>query len=175
VTVLAGLVVLLIILLAKPNTQRAIRRALKKISYDSVYSVSLDLGGEHFAYFDYIAVIDGGFLVIDLKDYAGHIFAADKIDMWTQIQNRKSYQFVNPTFELQNKIELLKLKLQHHHITGIVVFTDHADFPKGQPDNVLLVKELRQCFKRHHKKCADKGLWADWLAFKKLEHLKHIK
>lgn len=171
IVVLAGLLLLYIRRRTSSNTSRALRKALKKISYDFIGAVSLDLGDEHFAYFDYIAVTDNGILVIDMKDYAGHIFAAEKIDKWTQIQNRKSYQFANPSFELQHKIELLKLKFQNQPITGIVAFSNLADFPKGQPENVLLVNDLRQCFKRHHKQCSDRVLWKNWLDFKNLKIL----
>ncbi len=149
ITLLLGgfLLVLIIVyftyrLLGKNRQLRKIRRVVKKISGDFLANTSLDMGEDQYAYFDYILLHKDGIIVLELKDYAGHIFASEQINQWTQVLAGKSYKFTNPFFELERKIELLRQVLPGQKIQALILFTDSADFPKGRPQNVLLLKEL---------------------------------
>ena len=128
--------------LAKNRQQRKIRKVIKKISSAFLKNISLDLGEDQYAYFDYILLNKDGILVLEFKDYAGHIFGSEQINDWTQVIGGKSYKFANPFFELERKIELLRQVVPGQAINAVIFFTDNADFPKGRPPNVLLIKEL---------------------------------
>ena len=122
------------------------KKCIGRISYDFVHNVTLDNGVDQYAQFDYIALTQNGVVVIDVKNYSGHIFGAEKIDEWTQIINKKSYKFDNPFFDIEHKLELLKDINKDINITGLILFTDEADFPKGCPDNVISLKDLKTRF-----------------------------
>jgi len=128
--------------LAKNRQQRKIRRVIKKISSAFLKNIALDLGEDQYAYFDYILLNKDGILVLEFKDYAGHIFGSEQINEWTQVIEGKSYKFANPFFELERKIELLGQIVPDQAINAVIFFTDNADLPKGRPQNVLLIKEL---------------------------------
>jgi len=124
------------------------RKQVKNISYDYIENAILDNGVDQYAQFDYLVLTQLGILVIEIKDYSGHIFGAEKIDEWTQIIDRKSYKFSNPFFDLDYKIELLKDLNKELRIDGVILFTDEADFPKGCPDNVINLKNLKDHYSK---------------------------
>ena len=148
----------------KNRFSRKIHKQLKCMSYDMITNIVLDNGLDQYAQFDYLLLTQQGVIVLDVKNYAGHIFGADKIDEWTQIIDRKSYKFANPFFELGHKIELLKEINKSIDISGLLLFTDDADFPKGCPDNITNVKMLKDSYPKLAKQeipIAMQGPWGE--------------
>ncbi len=153
--------------LRKNAFKRKTKRIIKKISCDYIQDIPLDMGEEQYAYFDYILLYKQGVMAIETKDYAGHIYASDKINEWTQVINRKSYKFKNPFFLLEQKIDLFKGIIPDQPIDGIIIFTDKADFPKGRPDNVLLIGELYKRYGKANANDAPADIKANWSHLKK--------
>jgi len=141
-------------------------KQLKRISYDIISNVVLDNGLDQYAQFDYLLLTEQGIIVLDVKNYEGHIFGADKIDEWTQIINRKSYKFDNPFFELSHKIELLKEINKSINISGLLLFTDDADFPKGCPTNVTNLKQLKDIYPKIVKQEIPVAMQGPWKEIK---------
>lgn len=131
---------------ARDRYLKKVNRMVKKISSDYFKDISLDLGEDQYAYFDYLLLSTQGIIALEIKNFSGHIYGSAGINQWTQIVERKSYKFTNPFFELEKKIELLKQLIPDHNINGIIVFTEQADFPKGRPDNVMRVSECLRFF-----------------------------
>ncbi len=130
------------------SQKRSTKRIVNKISGAHLQEVPLDMGEDQYAYFDYILLRKDGILVLEFKDYAGHIYASEQINEWTQVIGSKSYKFANPFFELERKVELLRQVIGNEKIDTVILFTDKADFPKGRPQNVLLLKELKNIFSK---------------------------
>lgn len=138
------------------------RKLVKKISYDYLENATLDSGLDQYAQFDYILLTDKGILVVEVKNYSGHIFGANKIDEWTQIINRKSYKFANPFFEMSHKIELLRDISHEVHVNGLILFTDEADFPKGCPESVIKLAYLKDHYRKLTKQAVPTGMQKTW-------------
>lgn len=165
---LIGLVSIFIFMRLKKNAfRRKVKRAIKKISCDYIADIPLDMGEDHYAYFDYILLYRQGIMALEIKDYAGHIYASDKINEWTQVINRKSYKFKNPFFILEQKIDLIKEIIPDQPITVVIIFTEQADFPKGRPDNVLLISELYKHYGKANANDAPADIMANWNQLKK--------
>ena len=128
--------------LAKLLKKGKINRRIRKISAAVLKDVELDMGDDQYAFFEYIVLLADRIMIIEIKDFAGHIFASEQINQWTQILSGKSYKFSNPFFELERKTDLLKHIVPADKLGGMIVFTDNADFPKGRPQNVWLLGEL---------------------------------
>ena len=142
--ILLGLgLILLYRWVAKDRYLKKVNRMVRKISSDYFKDISLDLGGDQYAFFDYLLLSQQGIVALEIKNFSGHIYAAHGINEWTQIIERKSYKFSNPFFDLEQKIDLLKQVVPDQEINGIILFTEQADFPKGRPDNVIRINE---CF-----------------------------
>lgn len=138
------------------------RRQVRRISYDFMQNVTLDNGVDQYAQYDYLALTQQGILIIESKNYAGHIFAAEKIDEWTQIIDRKSYKFTNPFFELDRKVELLRSLNKELKIDGLILFTDEADFPKGCPEKIINLKNLKDEYCKLSKQDLPAGFKKSW-------------
>lgn len=167
VVVMTLVVLLFIRWMNKDKFKKKTRRIIKKISCDYLSDISLDLGEEQYAFFDYVLLYKQGIMAVETRDYSGHIFASDKINEWTQIIDRKSYKFDNPFFSMEHNIELLKRVIPDQSITGVILFNDLADFPKGRPDNVMRINEL---YKHHGKANANDAaadVMSNWNQLKK--------
>ncbi len=86
---------------------------------------------------DRLILLKDSILLVSLKQYAGNIYCAEKIAEWTQVIDKKSYQFHNPLFELKNQINALKTVVPGITIKGALFFDHTAVFPKGHPKGVL--------------------------------------
>ena len=163
------IIILLVIALfwyRKNNLKLRIKHIVKKISFDYLEDVIIDNGAEQYAQYDYIVLNDNGIIVLDIKNYAGNIFAAEKINEWTQVIDRNSYMFRNPFFDLSQKLDLLRNDVADLELSALIVFTDKAFFPKGRPDSVLTLNELKERFTMRSKKIPDE--WrTQWAAFKR--------
>ena len=128
--------------LVKDRYLKKVNKTVKKISCDFFKDKSLDLGEDQYAFFDYLFLSRQGIIALEIKNFSGHIYAAPGINEWTQIIERKSYKFTNPFFDLEQKIDLLKQIVPEQEISGMILFAEKADFPKGRPDNVVRINEL---------------------------------
>ena len=156
---------LLVRLWRRYQSKRKIRNMIKKISYDFVEDVEIDEGLDQYAHFDFICLGKQGVHIFSVKNYAGHIFAADEINEWSQILDRKSYKFPNPGFELSHGVELLKT-MTDLEVTGYNIFSDAADFPKGQPDNVILCADIFEFFGKMNRRNMSEPVLIDWQKLK---------
>jgi hypothetical protein len=86
---------------------------------------------------DRLILLKDSILLVSLKQYAGNIYCAEKIAEWTQVIDKKSYQFHNPLFELKNQINALQTVVPGITIKGALFFDHTAVFPKGHPNSVL--------------------------------------
>ena len=86
---------------------------------------------------DRLILLKDSILLVSLKQYAGNIYCAEKIAEWTQVIDKKSYQFHNPLFELKNQINALQTVVPGITIEGALFFDQTAVFPKGHPKSVL--------------------------------------
>jgi len=165
VLITAVIIFLLLRRLFVYNNKRKIRNIIKKISYDFIEDIEIDEGLEHYAHLDYICLGQDGIHIIAVKNYAGHIFAADDINEWSQIVDRKSYKFPNPGFELTHSVELLKT-MTDLDVTGYNIFSDTADFPKGRPESVILCADMLEFFGKVSKRNLSDSLLNEWKKLK---------
>jgi hypothetical protein len=86
---------------------------------------------------DRLILLKDSILLMSLKQYGGNIYCAEKIAEWTQVIDKKSYQFHNPLFELKNQINALQTVVPGITIKGALFFDHTAVFPKGHPNSVL--------------------------------------
>lgn len=150
----------------KDQHLRKVRKIVKKISCDFFKDKTLDLGGEQYAFFDYLILSKQGIVALEIKNFSGHIFASADINEWTQVIGHKSYKFINPFFVLEQKIEVLRQILPKQKMSGIILFNEQADFPKGRPDNVIRADELPGLFAKVSKKDISASCLADWKCLK---------
>ena len=124
--------------------ERRLRRTIKRLGARTLRDIRLPdgMGGE--VAIDFLLLARDALLVVGVKRFSGMIFGGPQTDQWTQVINRCSYKFPNPDHYLQRQVEAVRLRVPGVSVNGIHLFTHGARFPKGQPDNVLLPRDIRQ-------------------------------
>ena len=119
---------------------------IEAVALDRVHDVLLPDGMGGQIQLEHLLLTGSGLLVIDVKTYAGTIFASDRMAEWTVIGANGRFTFPNPLVTLYDRVAALRLLVRDVPVDGYVLFADGADFTKGRPRNVLLPAELAQRF-----------------------------
>ena len=82
-------------------------------------------------------------LLVTIKPFRGNIFAAEHIDLWTQVVGHHSYKFKNPLHQLQTELQVLQGLFPKIKVQGWVVFAKGSRFPKGKPESVIEYEDLK--------------------------------
>lgn len=91
---------------------------------------------------EHIVLLEQGVLLIETYEMDGHLFAADNIDQWTQLVNGRSFKFENPLNHIYRTKQALAVLMPKVPIFCRIVFNGKASFPKGKPDEVLVLSTI---------------------------------
>ncbi len=141
---LAALAILFCILIWLGQRRRAqsVEHRLAKVSRAVLHNFLIPDGNEGEILIEYALLTRRGVLVLDLKDVSGHVFGSDSMQDWTVISGDRRYTFSNPQPGLYDRITAVKRLLPDLPVGGYVVFSSRANFSKGQPADVILMKNL---------------------------------
>lgn len=109
-------------------------KKLGKASLSHAY-VPDGLGEE--LYLEQLILQSDRLLLITIKPFHGNIFAAEQIELWTQVVGHHSYKFKNPLYQQQTDLQVLHGMFPKINIEGWVVFAKGCRFPKGKPQSVI--------------------------------------
>lgn len=89
---------------------------------------------------DHVVVSPFGIFVIELKNYAGYIYADKNAQYWTQIVYKKKSQFQNPLRQNYRHIKALSevLNISEDKIFPIVFFIGDSVFKTPIPEGVIV-------------------------------------
>jgi len=122
--------------------QRQINKLVKDLSHKSLRNVLLPDSVDGQIWIDCLLLTDGGLIVLDIRDYIGHLFGADNINEWTQMIGVRSHKFSNPLIELPARISAVQEVAGDVPVIGHIVFTRRGSFQKGKPDGVYMIDEV---------------------------------
>ncbi len=143
-----GLVVLIGLWLGRRRLLRRLerrrnRRILRQLGRESLENVAIPDGlGEQNLVLDHVLLLPTGFLVVDVKDYAGVLFAGERIDEWTQTVGRRSYKFPNPVPDNQLKVRALQDLFPEVPVHGRVAFTRQGRFATALPTGACMLDAI---------------------------------
>lgn len=123
--------------------QRQITNAIEQVGAPYVREVVLPDEVDGFLLLDYVVLFPGRILVINIFDYEGFLFGGEKVDQWTQIVKNRTNKFLNPLYKMHECTEAVYYRVKNFPVSGIVVFTNIGQFPRGIPQGVVLIDELQ--------------------------------
>jgi hypothetical protein len=91
---------------------------------------------------DYLVLLRGGVLVLDVKNYRGVLFGSENAPLWSQMVKSRSYKFTNPLPENTLRVQSLKHLLPDVPVIGRVVFRPDGRFPRDRPAGVSMLDTL---------------------------------
>lgn len=121
-----------------------ISRSLARMGKEVLKKVVLPDGIEGQVTIDYLVLNNNGITVVRVKRYPGVIFGGEKMDQWAQVIDNGSHRFPNPLSELRNQIDVVRSLIPGVPVSGMLLFGRDSRFPKGKPDGVYLMSELKQ-------------------------------
>ena len=149
IVLVLGIISVIILVMIWRNSRasqsyRDFPRIIRKISKYSMKNVVIPDAVEGSSFIDWLVLTPRGILIISQKPYKGMIFASENISQWTQIIERRSYNFDNPLRQLEVDVVTIKSMIPGIPVKGYVVFDRDSFFPKGKPKIVLTLKEIKQ-------------------------------
>lgn len=141
---------------------------LKNIGTKSLHNVSISDGMDGKIFIEHLILTSNFILLLGVKKFRGLIFAADKINLWTQVVGNKSYKFENPLHQIENDLVVLNSKIENTKILGKVLFVNGSEFPKGKPDDVIAIADIKSWPKKVNISEISHNLLDDWAQLTKL-------
>ena len=135
---------------------------LKNISSESLHNITIPDGMDDKIFVEHLILMPKKILLLGVKKYRGLIFAADKIDLWTQVIGNKSYKFENPLRKLESDALVLNSKIKNTKIEEKVLFINGSEFPKGKPDNVVAISDIKEWRENFSNEDVSEVVRADW-------------
>jgi len=135
---------------------------LRNISSKSLHNVTIPDGIDDKIFIEHLILLPKKIILLGVKKYRGLIFAADKIDLWTQVVGNKSYKFENPLRQLDNDVIALNSKMKNTKIEERVLFIKGSEFPKGKPDNIVAISDIKEWRNNYSAEDVSEVLLADW-------------
>lgn len=166
VYILAAIALLLLVCAAwyswryhrKTRHQRYVKSVIESLGLRVIHDVVLPDGLDGLVFIDYLLLVPGGAIVLDVENSKGHLFGGKSIDQWSQVINNHTYKFPNPLYANQTKCQAVMWNVSNlceqnqdedanwqtseWNTHGWVVFSNAGDFPKGIPSQVSMIDTL---------------------------------
>lgn len=139
-----------------------LNKLLKNTGLKSLHNVSISDGVDEKIFIEHLILTPNNILLLGVKKFRGLIFAAKKINLWTQVLGKKSYKFENPLHKLENDISVLNTKIENTKIEGKILFINGSEFPKGKPDDVITISDVKSWTKKDANTEIPTALLNDW-------------
>ena len=124
--------------------ERRVGAVLERIGTECLHDVIFPDGRGGLTQVDHVVLTGAGLVVVETKNYRGSIFGQEREAQWTQRLGRQSFRFQNPVRQNYLHTQAVKALVPGVPVLGWVVFTDRARFPKGKPDGVSSLRDLRR-------------------------------
>lgn len=135
----------------KGRHQRHVESVVRSLGLPTIRDAVFPDGLDGLAFIDYLLLVPGGVIVLDVENSEGHLFGGESVDQWSQVINNRTYKFHNPLYANQTKCQAVKWNVEnmaqqeqdvHWQTYGWVVFSNAGNFPKGIPGHVSMVDDL---------------------------------
>ena len=122
------------------KTRRIIRKYSKAFEHDVVFPDGI--GGYFFI--DYLILLPGRIVALNLPRVGGYVFGGEHIELWTQVVNNKTTKFKNPLEQVKLFVKHAADQLKFDGIVARVLFDSKSEFPKGVPEGVMQLANFKE-------------------------------
>ncbi|WP_455366456.1 nuclease-related domain-containing protein [Kaarinaea lacus] len=123
---------------------RRIAKIIKDQSEKFAKDVIISDGMYGYLFIDYLVLMKGKIIAMDVHHLAGYIFGADQIEEWAQVVNSKSHKFKNPLYRVRLMVQQIKQLVPEAEVEARVLFGNESSFPKGVPEGVMRFDTFRE-------------------------------
>lgn len=130
--------------LYKTADSRKIKSIINQYSVAHVREVICTNGMGGYFFIDYLVLLPGRILALNLQEKEGYIFGGKGIEMWTLVNNNKSSKFRNPLEDVILFAKYVEDLLKFNEVAARVLFDGKGKFPKGVPEGVLQMASFKE-------------------------------
>ena len=136
--------ILMIVLLRKRHQtcDSELEKILGPVSLDHLHNITIPDGMGGLLEIEHLLLTNTGLLLLESYEMNGNLFGSEKINTWTQITGGQSFKFPNPLRRLNCSRQALNSLIPGVPIYCRIVFGSGSAFPKGKPDEVILLNSL---------------------------------
>lgn len=127
----------------KTRNERHVEKVIQSLGVDYLKDAVLPDGLDGLVFIDYLLLAPKGFVVLDIKHQEGLLFGGSSVDHWTQVIKGKTHKFNNPLYTHQNHCQAVQWNSNGIDVIGRVVFSNAGRFPKGIPQGVCMIDDLK--------------------------------
>jgi len=136
----------------KGRHQRHSQKVIESLGLKYLHNLVFPDGLDGLVFIDYLLLSPSGFIVLDIEHIEGHLFGGETVDQWSQVVNNKTYKFDNPLYANQRKRQAISWNIEQQtdidnkpdwQVHGWVGFTHAGNFPKGIPNQVSMIDDLK--------------------------------
>ncbi len=164
--VLAVLIALVLFFSWSPMQQLlahwSLNRLLKQIGLQNLKNVYIPDGLGDVIYIEQLILQADRLLLVTIKPFRGNIFAAEKIDLWTQVVGHRSYKFPNPLHQQETDLQALQAIMPDTPVHRLVMFARGSHFPKGKPADVCDFSDLKNIAEQQKNKVVMPAVQSQW-------------
>ncbi len=135
---------------------------IRRLGLAIMKEVSIPDGMGGSVYIEYLVLQPKRLLLLSIKHYKGNIFAAEKIEQWTQVIGHHSYKFPNPLFHMESDLQVLRAISPKTDMEAAVIFEKNCKFPKGKPEGVFEYQGLQEMTRNSSKDAVPEALNVAW-------------
>lgn len=146
-----------------------LKQLLKNIGVDARHNIVIADGIDESIFIEHLILMPDEIFILGVKKFQGLIFAAEKIELWTQVVGNKSYKFENPLLQLESSVVTLNSKTKESKIGKKVLFISGSTFPKGKPDNIVSIEKVKTWRRSLIQENVPDSLQKDWETLLALE------
>jgi len=146
-----------------------LKQLLKNIGVDARHNIVIADGIDETIFIEHLILMPDEIFILGVKKFRGLIFAAEKIELWTQVVVNKSYKFENPLLQLESSVVTLNSKTKESKIGKKVLFISGSTFPKGKPDNIVSIEKVKTWRRSLIQENVPDSLQKDWETLLALE------
>jgi hypothetical protein len=121
---------------------RARSASIEKVALAQVRDMLVPDGNGGHLHLDWLLLTTRGLLVLDVRDVHGNVFGSEQMGDWTVMNGAARSTFPNPLPALLDRLAVLSRLVPQIGVEGRVLFTENARFPKGTPQNCLVIHSL---------------------------------
>ncbi len=126
--------------------EAAVSRNLRRYCAEVADDLILPDGRDGLTQVDHLALTPAGLVVVETKNYGGLMLGQARDRTWTQCIGRQRHKLQNPLRQNHGHIKAVEALAAGVPVSGLVVFTNRARFPKGRPAGVVSLSGLRRVF-----------------------------
>ncbi len=152
------------VVLLRRKRALTVTKLLDIVAIERLQDVVIPNGLDGDIQLEYVLLTVKGILVIDVKRFAGVVFAGEQIDEWTVAGKQRRFKFRNPLGALRDRVTAVSQVVPGAPVSGHVLFAA-AQFGKDRPAEVLLPDELVKRYAKHELRDTERlteAYWPHW-------------